>query len=203
MVATARRAKKRIEDVVQYALGHKTRVRILIVLNEGIYTAAELAREIDQPLTNITNHLSKMLDDGSIEIAKEVRKGNLVQYWYKAVEVPIYTTEQAEAMTPLQRQMTVGAITQAGTAEKLAALEAGKLADPKSIVYWGWYLVDAQGKKDMEDDCHRCLDLLRERQAESVNRLAENGEEGVSMLVDLSLFERPRKVRAHTQTATR
>jgi DNA-binding transcriptional ArsR family regulator len=203
VVAAAKRAKKRIEDVVRYALGHKTRVQILIVLNEGIYTAAELAREVDQPLTNITNHLSKMLDDGSIEIAKEVRKGNIVQYWYKAVEIPIYTTEEAEAMTPLQRQMTVGAIVQSGTAEKLAGLEAGKLANPKSIVYWGWYLVDAKGKQDMEDDCHRCLDRLHEIQAESVNRLAESGEEGVSMLMDLSLFERARRVSAHMATDTR
>jgi DNA-binding transcriptional ArsR family regulator len=203
VVATAKRTKKRIEDVVQYALGHKTRVQILIVLNEGIYTAAEIARRIDQPQTNITNHLSKMLDDGSIEIANETRKGNLVQYWYKAVEIPVYSTEEAEAMTPVQRQMTVGAIVQSGAAEVFAGLQAGKLAEPKSILFWDWYNVDAQGKQDMEDESHRYLDRLREIEAESTNRRAESREEGISMLLNLSVFERARKVRAHLSNAHR
>jgi DNA-binding transcriptional ArsR family regulator len=203
VVAAAKRAKKGIEDVVQYALGHRTRVQILILLNEGIYSAAELAQQVDEPLTNITNHLFKMLDDGSIEIARETRKGNLVQYWYKAVEIPVYSTKEAESMTPVQRQMTVGAIVQSGVAEVLAALQKGKLAEPRSILFWDWYSVDSEGRHAMEDESHRYLKRLREIEAESTNRRAKSGEEGVSMLMNLSVFERARKVRAHLTNDTR
>jgi DNA-binding transcriptional ArsR family regulator len=199
VVATvAKRAKKRIEDVVQYALGHKTRVQILIVLNDGIYTGAELATIIDEPLSNVSNHLRRMLDDGSIEIAKEARKGNMVQYWYKAVEIPVYSTEEAEAMTPIQRQMTVGAIVQGGAAEVFAALHAGTLANPRSLLFWHWYNVDAQGREDMDAASHRYLDEMREIEAESANRRAKSGEAGTTMLVNLSVFERARGVRAHS-----
>ncbi len=199
MVATvAKRAKKRIEDVVQYALGHSTRVQILIVLNDGVHTAVELATIIDEPLSNVSNHLRRMLDDGSIEIAKEARKGNMVQFWYKAVEIPVYSTEEAEAMTPLQRQMTVGAIVQGGVAEVLAALHAGKLANPRSLLFWHWYNVDAQGREDMDAVSHRYLEEMREIEVESTNRRAESGEAGTTMLVNLSLFERARKVRSHS-----
>jgi DNA-binding transcriptional ArsR family regulator len=199
VVATvAKRAKKRIEDVVQYALGHKTRVRILIVLNDGIYTAAELAQIIEEPLTNVANHLRRMLDDGSIEIAREERKRNMVQYWYRAVEIPLYTTEEAEAMTPLQRQVTVGAIVQSGSAEVFAALHQGTLARPESILFWHWYNVDAQGREDMDAETHRYLERLREIEAESTNRRAGSGETGTSMLLNLALFERARKVPGHS-----
>lgn len=193
----ARRAgrPKGIEEVVQYALGHKIRVHILIILNDGIYTAAQLAEIIGEPLNNVSNHLRKMLDDGAVEVAKEERKGNVVQYWYKAVAVPYYTQEEAERMTPLQRQVTVGAIVQSGTAELLAALYAETLRDPKSILFWHWYNVDRQGREDLEAEGLRYLERVREIEAESANRRSESGEDGTSMLVSLSVFERARKAR--------
>lgn len=67
MAKRAKRARRRIEDVVQYALGHRTRVYILILLNEGIYTAAELAAMMDEPLNNVHKHLGKD-DPGAQEL---------------------------------------------------------------------------------------------------------------------------------------
>jgi DNA-binding transcriptional ArsR family regulator len=187
------RRPKRIEEAVQYAVGHKTRVNILIALNEGIYTAAQLAQIIDEPQNNVANHLRKMLDDGSIEIAKEERKSNFVVYWYRAVEIPCYSQEEAEAMTPVQRQVTVGAIVQSATAELFAALYAGKLRNPRSVLFWHWYNVDHQGQKDLEAENVRYLERVREIEAESTNRRAESGADSTSMLVSLSVFERARK----------
>lgn len=192
---TARRAgrAKGIEEVVQYALGHKIRVHILIVLNDGIYTAAQLAAILGESLNNVSNHLRKMLDDGAVEIAKEERKGNIVQYWYKAVEIPYYSQEAAEGMTHLQRQMIAGAIVQSGAAEVLAALYAGKLADPRTILFWHWHDVDQQGREDLEAENVRYLERVREIEAESTDRRVESGEGSTSMLVSLSVFERARK----------
>jgi DNA-binding transcriptional ArsR family regulator len=186
---------KRIEEAVQYAVGHKTRVNILIVLNEGIYTAAQLAQIVGEPQNNVANHLRKMLDDGSIEIAREERKSNFVVYWYKAVEISCYSQEEAESMTPVQQQMTVGAIVQSATAELFAALYAGKLRDPRSVLFWHWYNVDQQGQEDLEAESARYLERAREIEVESTNRRADSGEDSTSMLVSLSVFERARKAR--------
>lgn len=186
---------KGIEEVVQYALGHKIRVHILIVLNDGIYTAVQLAKIIDEPLNNVSNHLRRMLDDGSIEIAKEERAGNIFRHWYRAVEIPYYSQEAAEEMTHLQRQMTAGAIVQSGSAEVMAALYAGKLADPRTVLFWHWYNVDQRGREDLEAENVRYLERLREIEVESTNRRAESGEDSASMLVNLAVFERARKVR--------
>jgi DNA-binding transcriptional ArsR family regulator len=189
------RRPKRIEEAVQYAIGHKTRVNILIALNEGIYTAAQLAQIVDEPQNNVSNHLRKMLDDGSIEIAKEEMKSNFVVYWYKAMELSCYSQEEAEAMTTVQQQMTVGAIVQSATAELFAALYAGKLRDPRSVLFWHWYNVDQQGQKDLEAENVRYLERVREIEAESTNRRVDSGEDSTSMLVSLAVFERARKAR--------
>lgn len=194
------RRPKRIEEAVQYAIGHKTRVNILIALNEGIYTAAQLAQIVGQPQNNVANHLRKMLDDGSIEIAKEERKSNFVVYWYKAVELSCYSQEEAEAMTPVQQQMTVGAIVQSATAELFAALYAGKLRNPRSVLFWHWYHMDQQGQKDLEAENVRYLERVREIEAESTNRRADSGEDSTSMLVSLSVYERARKAREFSGT---
>jgi DNA-binding transcriptional ArsR family regulator len=189
----ARKARKGIEEVVQYALGHKIRVHVLIVLNEGIYTAGEISAIIGVPLNTLHNHLRRMLDDGSIEIAREEKKGNMVQYWYRAVETQTYTVEEFERLPHLYRQNIVGAIVQSGTAEVMAGLYAGKLADPRACVYWDWYNVDAMGREEADALTERYLEDLREVEVTSTNRAAVSGEETISMLLDIMFFERPRK----------
>lgn len=192
-----RRPRKKIEEVVSYALGHKTRVEILIALNEELFTAQGLADRLGQSPSNIGNHLQRMLEDGSIEVGREERKGNVTQYWYKAREIPIYTPEDAEAMTPLERQVTVGAIVQSGIAEVLAALSAGTLSDPQSILYWDWYNLDPKGQEEADLESHRYLERLREIEVAATNRRAESGDSSTSMLVKLAFFRRARKVKSH------
>lgn len=193
MAKKARRAKKQIEEVVQFALGHRTRVHILILLNEDIYTAAELAKMIDQPLNNVHGHLSKMLEDGSIEIAREERKGNMLQYWYRAVEVQYYSPKDFERLPYTHRQNITGAILQSGTAEVMAGFFDGKLATPEACCYWDWYNLDTKGREDAQALYLRFLDDMREIEVESTNRVIETEEETTSMLLDLMYFERPRK----------
>lgn len=191
--AIAKKARKGIEEVVQYALGHKIRVHVLIVLNEGIYTAGEISQIIGVPLNTLHNHLRRMLDDGSIEIAREEKKGNMMQYWYKAVETQTYTVEEFEDLPLLYRQNIVGAIVQSGTAEVMAGLYAGKLADPRACVYWDWYNLDARGRDEADALTERYIEDLRELEVQATNRAAASGEKTISMLLDISFFERPRK----------
>lgn len=189
-----RRKPKQIEEVVQYALGHKLRVEILILLNQGIYTSAELAEFLgDIPVNNVQNHLRRMLDEGAIEIAKEARKSNVVTYWYRPREIPEYSQEAAEAMTPLEQQMTVAAVLQSGVAEEMAGLYHGKLRDPRSCLYWDWFHVDQEGREELEGLTIRYLEGARKVEAKSANRRALSTEDSTSMLLKLSVFERARK----------
>lgn len=187
--------RKRIEDVVRYALSHRLRVEILTLLNEGSYTASEVAEVTGIVLSNVANHLRRMLEDGSIEVAKEEKRRAATLYWYRAVEIPEYSQEEAEALTEMERQNIAGWVVQSGTAEVMAALEKGNLADPRTILSWDWYNVDTQGRDDLEAENVRHLIRLREIECESVNRCAESREETTPLLVILSAFVRARKPR--------
>lgn len=197
--AIAKQAKKGIEEAVQYAIGNRIRVEVLILLNEGIYTASEISKIIGVPLNTLHGHLHRMQEDGSIEIAREEKKGNMTQYCFRAVEVQTYTVEEFERLPYPYRQNIAGAIFQSGFAEVMAGLYAGKLAHPLAHLYWDWYNLDKKGREDADDLTHRYLDELREIEVEATNRAAATGVKTISMLLNFSFFERPRKgaARAH------
>jgi predicted transcriptional regulator len=191
-----RKERKRIEEAVQYALAHHTRLEILILLNEAAYTTSEIAGLTELELKIVSNHLQRMLDDGSVEVAKsEQRRGTMV-YWYRAIEVPEYSKEEAESLTEAELQLIAGVIVQSGTAELMAALHKGNLAVPQeTILSWDLYEVDSQGRENIEEESTRYLERLQEVQCESVNRVAKSKEKTTSMIVNLSAFKRARKIR--------
>jgi DNA-binding MarR family transcriptional regulator len=190
-----KKQRKRIEDAVQYALAHKIRISILILLNEASYTVAELAELIELEPKNVSNHVRRMLEDGSIEIAKREERHGTNVFWYRAVKIPYYSQEEAEHLTEMERQVTAGLVCQSGTAELMAALFSGRLADPRTILSWDWYNFDQQARNDAEAANHQHLERLREIECEALNRSAQSGEETTPILVSLYAFVRARKPR--------
>lgn len=190
IVEGAKKAKKGIEDSVHYAIGHRARVRTLILLNEGEYTATEISRATGVPLSKLYNYLRRMLEEGSTEIASEETKGNMKLLRYRAVEIQCYQQHEFEELTFENRQNIAGAIIQSGTAEVLAGFYDGKLAHPKAFAYWDWFNLDAKGRKDADALQYRYLREMMSIEAESTER---SGERTRSMLLQLMFFERPRK----------
>lgn len=185
--------RKRIEEVVGYAVSHRIRVHILWILNEGSYTTSQIAKIIGEPTNNVANHVRELLDAGSIELAKTEQKGNIVQNYYRSVEIPYYSEQDAEEMTPEQRQVTAGLVVQSAAAEVMAALWSGTLADPRTVLVWSPHILDQRGREDLEEEELRYLERVREIEVEATNRRANSGEEGQSMVVTMFGFERARR----------
>ncbi len=195
-MTTARRAGQRgkgIEEVVSYALGHRIRVQVLTLLNEGTYTPEQLADLIGEPLNRVGHHIKELHDAGSIELAKVEPKGNLIKHYYRAVEMPFYSDEEYAEMTAQQKQITIGLIIQCMTAEVMAAFWAGTLLrDPRLWMSWRWFNLDDRGREDLADEQQRWWDRTGEIEAESINRAAASGEETRSIVVASLGFERER-----------
>jgi predicted transcriptional regulator len=190
-----RKKRKKIEEAVQFALSHWIRLEILILLNEAAYTTSRVAEITEIELKKVSNHMHEMLNDGSIEVAEEEKRHGTTVYWYRALVIPEYTREEAEALTEMERQLIAGVIVQSGSAELMAALFKGNLADPRSILSWDMYAVDGQARMDIEQDTVEYLERLQKRQCESVNRVAESKEETTPMIVNLATFQRAREIR--------
>lgn len=184
---------KSIDERVGYAIGHRIRVEILILLNERVYTADDIAAIIGESRQTVHHHLRELLDAGSIEIAKVEKRRNADLHHYRAVEMSKYSEKELSAMSPEERQAIVGLTVQHSTAEIMAALTAGKLHDdPRVVLAWQWFNLDEQGRQDLADEQVRFWDRVQEIEAEATNRRAESGEDATSYVVAEWGFERAR-----------
>jgi predicted transcriptional regulator len=190
-----RKQRKKVEEIVQFALAHWIRLEILILLNEAEYTTSEIAELTEIEMNKVSNHVLEMANDGAIEVAKQEKRHGTMVNWYRAVDVPEYTREEAEKMTEMELQLIAGVIAQSSTAELMAALHKGTLASARTILSWDLYDVDEQGRQDIEEDVVRHLERLKEIKCETVNRVAVSKEKTTSMIVSVSAFVRARKIR--------
>jgi DNA-binding transcriptional ArsR family regulator len=184
---------KSIEERLAYSVSHRTRVYVLTILNEGVFTPDQIAAIIGERTPNVSHHIKELLDAGSIELAKTEKVRNTTQHYYRAVEMPFYTDEEIAAMPPEQRQVTIGVTLQCLMAEVMSAFWAGKMAsDPRLWLSWRWFNVDEQGRQDLADEQERSWKRAREIEAESANRRVKSGEAAQSIIVASSGFQRER-----------
>ncbi len=184
---------KSIEEVISYAIGHRIRVQILVILSEGVFTPDEISRAIGEPTSKVSHHIKELVDAGSIELAKTERVRNTLQHYYRAVDTPYYSDEEFAAMTPQQRQVTLGLALQQIMAETMASFWAGNMViDPRVWITQRWFNVDAQGRIEIADEQARSWERVREIEVAALNRCAESGEEAESVIVAQLGFMRER-----------
>jgi DNA-binding transcriptional ArsR family regulator len=184
---------KSIEERLAYAVSHRTRVYVLTILNEGVFTPDQIAGIIGERTPNVSHHIKELLDAGAIELAKTEKVRNTTQHYYRAVKMPYYSDEEIAAMTPEQRQETIALTLQCLMAEVMSAFWAGKMAsDPHLWLSWRWFNVDTQGRRDLAKEQERSWKRAREIEAESTNRRAQSGEEAQSIIIASSGFQRER-----------
>ncbi len=188
--APARTGPKGIEEVVTFAFRNPIRAKILILLNESTYTAAELAAISGEPLSKLSNHVRHLLEAGSIEIAEIIPRRNFGQNVYRAVQIPFVSDEAMAAMSPYDRQMTYGLILQTLIAEIMASFWAGKMRDdPRAWVTSNWLHLDIEGRNAIADEQARSWNRLEEIETDSI---ARSGRHTTSYVVGQIGFERAR-----------
>jgi DNA-binding transcriptional ArsR family regulator len=184
---------KSIEERVAYAVSHRTRVYVLTILNEGVYNPDEIAAIMGEQTSNVSYHIKELLDAGSIEVAKTKKVRNTTQFYYRAIEMPFYSDEEIAAMSPEERQATIGLTLQCLMAEVMSAFWAGKMStDPRLWLSWRWFNVDEQGRQDLADEQERSWQRAREIESEAANRRAEAGGDTKSIIVASAGFPRER-----------
>jgi DNA-binding transcriptional ArsR family regulator len=185
---------KRIEEIVSYSLGHRIRIEILALLNEGTYTPDEISEILGEPIGKVTHHIAELADGGAIELARTEPVRNATRHFYCAVRQPFVTDEEAAAMTPQERQILVGLILQSIMAESMSAFWAGNMIDdpPNTLLSWRWFNVDKQGRREIIVELAESWGRIQEIEARANARRLDTGEDAVSVLVALQGYRRSR-----------
>jgi len=185
---------KSVEERLVFGLGHRIRLRILVLLNEGTYCLEEIAQIISEPRDIVKHHLKELRGAGAIELAEVVPTRYTQKHYYRAIQMPEYSAEELAGMALEERQAVIGVAIQHMTAEVLASFWAGKMAgDPENLwLGWRWLNLDTQGRKELAEEQMRWWRRALEIEAESTNRRAKSGEEVQPMVLAMLGFLRER-----------
>jgi DNA-binding transcriptional ArsR family regulator len=178
------------EEALLYALGHRIRIEIHCLLNEGIYSAVELTARMPWSLPVVSYHVTELRKKGSIEIAHVKKVRNVDQHFYRAVELPEIDDAEAAKLPPEVKQEYAAVILQAVLSECLNAFRAEKLTEPNVRMMWSWFSLDEEGRQELADEQRESWERINEIEARSINRQAESGEQGTSMIAVTLGFER-------------
>jgi DNA-binding transcriptional ArsR family regulator len=182
-----------VEDSISYSLGHRIRIEIRAALHEGPATVSQLAEIVRQPASTVEHHIKEMRKDGSIDIAKTKKVGNMDVHYYCVVKLPFFSDEDVAAMTIADRQALYAMIVQAASAEALASLWAGKMArDPRAMLAWNRINLDRQGRDELAEEEIASWRRKHEIEVRSTNRRAESGNDGATYVIVSFGFERSR-----------
>jgi hypothetical protein len=192
--------KRGVEDAVSFAWGHRVRLEIVAVLYEGQQSIDGLAGILRKPNSTITYHVEELLQDGIIGIAKTEKVGNLVQTYYRVLQLTEFSHEEVAAMTPAERHALFALVIQSATTEAMCSLWAGKMTnDPLIHLAWDRLYLDAKGREDLAAEQIRSWERTKEIACEAANRRAETGEPGRSYIVTSFGFERSRNTAPKAQ----
>jgi DNA-binding transcriptional ArsR family regulator len=169
------------------ALAHELRVEILAILNERMASPNELAKELNEGLSQVSYHVKVLKDYNCIELVKTEPRRGAVEHYYRASSRAFLTDRDWHELPDSVRTGMSADLFQAVIDDAIAAMESGTF-DERSDRHLSWtpLILDQQGWDDVRDALAATLKRVLDAHSESAKRMAKSGEEGkpasVSML---------------------
>lgn len=174
------------------ALAHELRVEILTILNERIASPNELAKELDEGLSQVSYHVKVLRDYECIQLVKTEPRRGAVEHYYRATSRP-FVSDRGWAKIPATVRAGLSAeLMGLIQGDAVRALEAGTFEARDDVhMTRTLMLLDERGWGDLMNALTRTLGQVSKIQKESSARLQKSGSEGISASVSLLGFELP------------
>jgi Bacterial regulatory protein, arsR family len=185
------------DERVAYIIKHPYRIDALAILNERVASVAEIAEIMGIPANKLDHHIRDLHDAGCIEIAKSERRRGAQEHYYCASLRP-NISDEAWAMLSLEERLEISSLVfGAIMAEGLGAIRAGTF-DSRIDRHLSWRILDLdeEGLVELAEEKRESLEGTETIQANAYRRMAESGEEGVSVIAGAFAFERAKPGRS-------
>lgn len=184
--------KDDVEQIVAKAFAHPLRVQILIILNERVASPNLLAQELDQSLNLVAYHVRVLEKYDCIELVDTKQRRGATEHFYRATRRQFLTDSEWSRLPESLRPGLSGAMLKALFDDVEEAVSGGTF-DELSDRHLSRtpMVVDQRGWDDTAALLGDTLDRILEIQAESSQRLAESGEEGMLAKAMMLHFKSP------------
>jgi DNA-binding transcriptional ArsR family regulator len=177
-----RKSKKKRQEVNQRfikALAHELRVEILGILTERMASPNELAKALDEGLSQVSYHVKVLKDYELITLINTEPRRGAVEHYYRATASTLLPAKEWRGIDGGLRT-AIGAGLASELFDGLAdAVEANKLTDAATHIGRTLLVLDAEGWENVIASAERFTKEVEKEQRESAARVAEaNGNAG-------------------------
>jgi len=191
MPSTSDRRRAESERLMK-AMSHPLRAAILRILNDRTASPAELARELDDHLHNVSYHTKRLEQLGCVELVKERHVRGAIEHFYRATTRHLVDTSDWEALDPVIKEDLVGEFMQRILDDFVASANAKIVGSDKD--FWltrAPLVLDDEGVREALAIHERTFEELQEVGARSSERLLKAKEEGTPVSSSQALFKMP------------
>ena len=183
------------------ALAHPLRVQLLSLLNEGVASPNELAKKLDEPLTNVSYHVRMLHDLGCIELVETEPRRGALEHYYRAIMRPFFADKDWKRLPKNARGSISDAVLQLVWEDAAEAIKTG-LFDEREDRHLSRSVLcmDEQGWDELNELLVDTLDQAMQIQADSASRVAKGADEQ-RFGVNLVLMSHPAPSSAKVSTA--
>ncbi len=188
------KAKRGVNQDLVKSLAHELRAEILAILNERMASPNELAKELDEGLSQVSYHVKVLKDYKVITLVKTEPRRGAVEHYYRATSRAYLTDRDWHELPKSVRVAMSADLFQMVLDDVVASLE-NDVFDKREDRHMSWtpMVVDEQGWKEINGILDAALKQVLKAQAASVKRVAKSGNKGINMSVSMLGYEVPEK----------
>jgi DNA-binding transcriptional ArsR family regulator len=192
-MSTKTQRRKATENRIK-AMGHPLRASILRTLTERTASPAEMARELDEELSNVSYHTKQLVEFECAELVSTRPVRGALEHFYRATERHLIDTEEWDELDPIVAEDLVCEFMQKILDDFVVSRRAGIVgADRNFHLTRTLMVLDEQGMAEALEAHERARLEIAEIQARSAARIAESGEQGTGVSTSQGCFALPER----------
>jgi DNA-binding transcriptional ArsR family regulator len=174
------------------AMSHPLRASILRILADRTASPAEMARELDEELSNVSYHTKQLVEFDCAELVSTRPVRGALEHFYRATERHLIDTEEWEELEPLVAEDLVCEFMQKILDDFVASARAELIGGDKDFHLTRTPLVlDKEGLQEALEAHEKARLEVLEIEARSAARMVESDEEGTNVSSSQGLFKMP------------
>lgn len=174
------------------AMGHPLRSAILRILADRTASPAEMARELEEELPNVSYHTRQLVALECVELVSTRPVRGALEHFYRATERHLIDTEEWEELDPLVAEGLVCEFMQKILDDFVASRKAGIVgADENFHLTRTPLVLDEAGMREALEIHERARLEILEVESRSNARLVESGETGFPVSSSQGCFQMP------------
>jgi DNA-binding transcriptional ArsR family regulator len=190
-MSTKAERRKATENRIK-AMSHPLRAAVLRILVERTASPAEMARELDEELSNVSYHTKQLVEFECAELVSTRPVRGALEHFYRATERHLIDTEVWEELDPVIAEDLVCEFMQKILDDFTASARAQLVGGDKDFHLTRTPLVlDKVGLQEALEAHERARLEILEIEARSAERMIESGEEGTNVSSSQGCFKMP------------